>query len=389
MKKKLKIIFISVFSVLLLIFLIYLFIPLGDTIFSFSHELTKEKVDGEIFFDEKYYGYTEEGIISIPYFEELPKNITFKGKYDGIDFELLYDFPEDYLDYYEYEFLVSISDKAQLLFYDNKTNCKLNGDIYFGNNFVGTSKDGNFTLSKIDYDKFWNSEVTIQGLTDNCYGENENLPFFESWTISDLDYYFEVDEQIEFNTELNPRWPKYFEAMQGFVRPEETKEYLDKYLRFENDTQKDLDKISSYSIRYRYDSGLFNEAEYWQTPKEALKRGEGDCEDWAVATLSMMREYNNSLECYDALWETHLSVICFLKNSMIIYDQGDTKFWVTLNNPNLTELERKANIRNARNNYFENFGIESDERMLYGLFNERDLITFETEEDFVDWVVNR
>lgn len=278
-----------------------------------------------------------------------------------------------------------------LYFYDNKTNCKLNGELYAGDTFIGEFKNGSFNLSHENYTKYFylDGQFYITGLTDSCFKENGNLPYMEVWNVSDLENDIQNNKSYKFVADLTPRSPRYYGEMMGFVRPEETRDYLAKYITFENNTETDLDNIANFAIRYRADSLLFNQADYWQTPKEALDRREGDCEDWVIAILSAMREYNNSLECYGALWDTHLSVICFLGNKMIIYDQGQTKFLATLNSPGLTELERKAKIRSTRNDYFEYYGIESNQRMLHALFNEKDLITFKTEEDFVNWVANR
>jgi hypothetical protein len=277
-------------------------------------------------------------------------------------------------------------------FYDNNSECELNGKVYIDNIFVGNSKKGIYNLSEENYLDLWsNGKIKIKGNTDDCFKENKNLPFIRYWDISNLDYYLENSEVVEFIDDFNPRWPEYPQEMQGFIRPNEAQEYLNSDLRkyFKENIEDNLDIINGFGIRYRSDSLLFDTAEYWQTPLEAIEKGHGDCEDWAVTTLSLMRAYNPSLECYNALWETHLSVLCFINNSIIFYDQGDTKFESNINFNSLTESEKKYKIRSVRNNYLDYWGIPPEETGLLAIFNEKDLITFEEPEDFVNWVVNK
>ena len=287
-----------------------------------------------------------------------------------------------------------ISERSiELFFYDIEKNCTLDGKVFVGENYLGETRDGIFMLNKTEYlNKFFdNVEISIEGISSSCFRNDANLPFLEIWNVPELDYYFENDKQVVFEAESNLRRPSYYGEMMGFVRPEEAKNYLNKniakYFKA-NKYEENLDRISEYSIRYRSDLLVFGEGEYWQTPAETLNRGHGDCEDWAVTTLSIMRAYNSSLECYNSLWPTHMSIICFIDNSMIIYDQGNIKYKATIS-PRLNEQEKKFKVRDARNKYFDEYGLEPGERMLYALFNEKELITFETEEDFVDWVANK
>ncbi len=225
-------------------------------------------------------------------------------------------------------------------------------------------------------------------------GEDSNLPFAEYWIIHDLQYSFNNYENINFELNLEPRWPRYYIEMQDFVRSEETTSYIEENLRkyFENDTLEDLDRIANYMrISYVSDFNLFKKTEYWQTPKEVLKIKMGDCEDWAVTTLSLMRAYNNTVNCYNILWPTHISILCYEKNRFVIYDQGKTRFSTVLETKNtndfITIQENKIAIRKMRNDYFDWYGLKPDERRMYALFNEEELITFEEDEDFVNWAV--
>lgn len=400
MKRRTKIVLyiLGAIIVLTLLYIIF-FYEFSDFTFNFYIEDTGEKLDGELIINNISYGLTSNGKITLPVENLSISSFGFKTHYGEEDFYFAYNFSEEYLEWGESDFVVSKEQlnpkKANLFFYDNKTSCKLNGDVYLGDKLVGTSKEGNFKLTKTIYDNFWNSDIAIKGLTDSCFGEMSNLPFVEYWTISNLDYYFENDEPIEFVAELTPRQPRYYEEMQGFVRPEETKDYLNGMLKnyFKNNTQEDLDIIANYmKISYVSDSNLFKKSEYWQTPAETLNKKMGDCEDWAVTTLSLMREYNDSIKCYNILWETHLSIFCYFDNRFIIYDQDRTKFQTSLETENIQDFtiqqENKVAIREMRNSYFDLYGLHPNERKMYALFNEKELVIFNEDEDFVDWAIN-
>ena len=153
------------------------------------------------------------------------------------------------------------------------------------------------------------------------------------------------------------------------------------------DIETNLDRINEYGIRYRSDNLLFNQEEYWQTPAETLEKGHGDCEDWAITSLSMIREYDPSLKCYNLLWESHLSVFCYVNGNYIIYDQDKTKFKTQLIETVSVE-ENKIRLRKMRNDYFEYYGLRPKERNIYAAFNEEELITFSDQEDFIVWLLN-
>jgi len=286
--------------------------------------------------------------------------------------------------------------KVALFFYESKINCSLDGKIYVDDTLLGETKEGYFILTEEDYlEKFRvDSRLSIMGITGSCFKENSNLPFTEYYEPYDFQYLFDNNENLTFELSLDPRNPRYYSEIQGFIRPQETESYLNT-LRgdFKNDTEEDLDRIVRYMrLSYISDNALFKKQEYWQTPAETLRRRMGDCEDWATATLSLMRQYDKSIRCYNTLWQTHVSVFCYFKNQFIIYDQDKVKFKTTLDtknfNTDIVQQENKVEIRSMRNRYFEEYGISPDERKLNAVFNEEELVVFEEDEDFVNWALN-
>ncbi len=404
MKKKTKIIVYSISGIFLFLLLAFLYIGFfyeySEFTFNFYVEETGEKLNGELFINDVSFGRTEEGKITIPVENLSITSFEFRTTYGEDSFNFPYDFSQDLLEWGEHDFIVYEEElkpkKIKLIFYDNKTDCKLNGEVYVDDVLLGETKEGIFVLTENEYKQKFkkNSSLYIFGRTDYCFGEDRNLPFAEYWTIYDLQYSFDNYQDENFELNLDPRWPQYYLEMQDFIRPEETKSYLEDSLRkyFKNNTWEDLDTISNYMrISYISDWNRFKKAEYWQTPSEALKIKMGDCEDWAITTLSLMRAYNDTIDCYNILWPTHISILCYEKNRFVIYDQDKTKFSTSLETENTGDSaviqENKIAIRKMRNGYFDWYGLSPDERRMYALFNEKELITFEKDEDFVNWAI--
>jgi hypothetical protein len=277
--------------------------------------------------------------------------------------------------------------EVKLSFYDEDTSCKLNGKVYLDDNILGESKNGILTLKENEVNNISlnGTNLHILGTTDLCFGgNNKNLTLEEYWKVNTLDF-FKYDT-VFFKAKITPRKPRYYEEMQGFVIPSEVKDYLSK-LNLKNNTGEDLDKINEYKVRYRSDILQFNESDYWQTPLETMNKKYGDCEDWAVTVLSMMRSYNSSLKCYAVVWETHVSIFCYYNGNYIIYDQEKIKYSKRLNK-DFNEFQNKFILKDMLNKYFDGYGIPNNERKVHALFNENETITFNSNDEFIDWMYN-
>lgn len=279
----------------------------------------------------------------------------------------------------------------EFFFYDTKTNCTINGEVYVGDHLLGSTEEGSLWITEKEYQNnfYETAKVSIIGATDNCFGKDSNLPFKEVWNIPDLEYYLENDEPLLLELELNPRWPYYPEEMQGFVRPEEVAEKLSSMNINENYSQlESIEKIfGKVYMNWVSDSGRFGLMEYWQTPSEFIKNKGGDCEDWAVYFLSLLRKHDPDLNCYAAVWHTHVNVLCHIDKKFIILDQDKVRKNLVLDEEESLQ-DNQIEARKWRNDYFKEYGIESDERILYYLFNEEEYIEFENgQEDFISWIL--
>ena len=77
---------------------------------SFKIDQNDNPIDGEILVDGNSLGNTYNGKFTIPSTESAPKQFSFKGEYNQIEFEFVYDFPEDYKKYSILEFVISKKD---------------------------------------------------------------------------------------------------------------------------------------------------------------------------------------------------------------------------------------------------------------------------------------
>src|SRR3989338_4269208 len=105
-----------------------------------------------------------------------------------------------------------------LRFYDSNTDCELNGKIYADDIFIGEFKNESFVLTESNYDYNFsnNSNLTLIGRTNDCFGENRDLVFSETWIVPNLKHYFDIGNDIFFRSKIDPRHPKTYTEMQGF-----------------------------------------------------------------------------------------------------------------------------------------------------------------------------
>ena len=288
----------------------------------------------------------------------------------------------------------SNSNVANLYFYDVTTNCSLDGEIYLNDIFIGNTSNSRFILTAEDYNKTktLNSTLSIKGVTSSCFGKDQNLPFFELWDLVDyLDSFFYTNQTAIFEARLTPRQPRYYAAMMGFVRPNEVTSELGKmYFDSEDSTSETMNSIfEQFYMPYATDPVY----EYWRTPADSMRDKGGDCEDWAVRFVSLLRAHNSSYNCYAALLSTHVTVICRVDNVFIIYDQSKTTGGVTVDKNPTNDIsitnENKLKVREWIKWYYGVYGLSRQEGTINALFNEKELLTFNnSNENFVSWAVS-
>lgn len=123
-----------------LIFIVWIFWPVNYSYFVFESE-DGEKFNGDVYFDDAFIGTTNKGEIKVYPQEILPKEIIFEGTYNNERFEFFYDFPKDYLDYFELSFLVEEDDILE---------------------YIEENKEPEDNFSKVDYAHWGHLPITYE-----------------------------------------------------------------------------------------------------------------------------------------------------------------------------------------------------------------------------------
>jgi len=277
--------------------------------------------------------------------------------------------------------------QVKFYFYDKSTNCVLNGYVFIGDKAIGKSVNGIFNLTYENYlVNFQNNEkISIFGELGGCFN-NPELYFDKYWVVPEIKkYHFPGENIFNFEAEINSNNPSNRE-LQGFIQPEKTKLELGRISTNENNLG-DLSKINNYlnnKINYVEDWDFDKKVNYWQTPVETLNLKQGDCEDYSTTLLSLFLSYDDSLNCHNIVFSSHVATFCYIEKYYIYYDQKRTERKKRINEIGLTKI--KAQITELNQDYFEYVGVNDDnEKKAYYAFNDNEFVKFEDDEDFINW----
>ncbi len=284
--------------------------------------------------------------------------------------------------------------QVQFYFYDELTNCSLEGYIFSGEKLIGKSKKGIFNLTYENYkDNFQNKkQISIFGKLGNCFNKNSDLFFDKYWESFEIkEYYFSGESIFNFKTKINPHNPAKKEFI-GFINPFKIESELSK-INLKSNILDDLSKINKYlneNIDYIKDWDFNKENNYWQTPSQTLSLQQGDCEDYSTTLLSLFFAYNSSLNCYNLIFSSHVTTFCYINNYYIYYDQGKTELKKQINNI-VNPEETKFQLEKLKQDYFKYYGINNSnktETKAYYAFNDNQYIKFSDEDNFINWQYN-
>ncbi len=279
--------------------------------------------------------------------------------------------------------LKSYPKQVQFYFFD-QDNCSLDGYLFVGNKLIGKTENGLFNLSYEYYKENFdvNEEINLFGKLGDC--SDEELFFDKYWESFQIpEYYFLGESLFKFKTSFSPHNPSRKELI-GFIKPSDVRGEIQNIILKRQDLLDDLSEINKYlngKVTYAPDWDFNQEENYWQTPKETLEIGQGDCEDYSTALLSLFLTYNSSLNCYNVIFSSHVTTMCYVGDYYIYYDQQRTELRKRITDLN---IETKPKLRALKQEYFEHYGIDENEKAHYA-FNEQRFIEFETDEDFIDW----
>jgi predicted transglutaminase-like cysteine proteinase len=88
---------------------------------------------------------------------------------------------------------------------------------------------------------------------------------------------------------------------------------------------------NSKEIRYWSDELIFGKVDYWQTPKEFIKNGLGDCEDFAIAKFFDLKKEGYDPWIVYCMDKTSGHAVCVVDDYILdldrIYDLRKDKYW--------------------------------------------------------------
>lgn len=202
--------------------------------------------------------------------------------------------------------------------------------------------------------------------------------------------------------------PSEIERLQTYIRTEEATPYLEKYKElypyvedFNGKPQEDikvLSKLANSRIRNK-DITLEEVDDYWQTPKETLSNElVNDYEDWSIALLSLIKSYDDSLNCYILILPEKaedMPIFCYFAGG---YYEITTKHRrAILSNgflqrefigEELLKQEKESELRDLMNDYFKALEISPAYRNVLYAINNKQVIKFNDYDEFFNWAFN-
>ncbi len=285
-----------------------------------------------------------------------------------------------------------------LNFSDSKTNCTLDGYVTFNEQIIGLTKDGAFYLFKEVFENLTErpaystlpytplSECDYYCLIANlskCYEEFQNRTTEFCFYFETEYYSFENHTILKSKCDLEETTIFYLYKRREFIQPESVKGYLDSIVII-NKTEEDLETIHRFVSKQLYylHPGYLSE---WQEPLYTLKNHHGNCADFSVAVISMMRLYNSSLDCFVLLTPEHAVPFCHLGNKLGIYEQE--------NNLYTRSLRKRPDVRNRIKEFiyscFRKIGLPREGWTVEGIFNENEYYEFRDLDEFIDWIIQK
>jgi len=268
-------------------------------------------------------------------------------------------------------------------FYDENSNCPLNGYLFLNDNLIGKTNKGYFNLNYEDYLPIYDKKgnISLFGILGDCF--DSEMYFHKYWDMPILDEdYFLQNSLFNFKTKIVLNNPHNKEFL-SFVDSKGVKEELDS-IALTNQVLDDLTQINNYlnkKIKYVKDWDFNNENNYWQTPKQTFSLMQGDCEDYSTTLLSLFLAYNNSLNCYNIIFTSHVTTFCKIDKYYVYYDQEKTELKKEINYR--TVEERKVALEKLKDEYFNHYGINDSETAGYA-FNDKEYFRFSNNAEFID-----
>jgi len=208
-----------------------------------------------------------------------------------------------------------------------------------------------------------------------------------------------IQENVsEENFEGEPPYP--VGDLMRLLTPDEVKDYLQK-IDFENDTSfKDLKIMHEWLYHwmvYHYDMAGLQSSEIWTSPKDALERRSGDCEEWATTFLSLAKAYDRNVKCSNVILPGHLTTVCKTVDPqsaswakiMERYTFFDLKGFMrtTEIEASLSQPVKEDEMYKFLTFYFSEYGIVGEDREILAVFDDKTYEIFDSNGEFISWIL--
>ncbi|MFH7880468.1 MAG: hypothetical protein QXI09_00460 [Candidatus Aenigmatarchaeota archaeon] len=286
---------------------------------------------------------------------------------------------------------------------DKYANCYPNGEVYvIGKDILYFNlTNGEFKVEKekiVELGDFLIIWVNFKA--SECGFRDELIKNYKVYYLWNLSYILNTNEyELQFNIkERNFNKPLYYVELTNYVRPNEVSWYYEEIkskIKFTGIIYEDL-----YQIKRRLDSEfryLYDFDNVWLFPNQTLNQKYADCEEYSTTLLSLFKNYDSNIKCYNLVVKRHLTTFCKFReefddfDTIAIYDQGDIQlrenFYKAYN-----DYERCRRILRLIQNYYSAYGLSyptSKEVWVEYAFDDKEIFSFDNSEDFCNWVIEK
>lgn len=169
------------------------------------------------------------------------------------------------------------------------------------------------------------------------------------------------------------------------IRPEETEHMLGTIF-LQGKPHEDLKSIGTYlgTKRKPQVHRLMN-YNRWLAPSETLKSPQIDPEDFSVLMLSLLKEYDPSLECYNVGVSGFITTYCKLDDiHYILGYEENLKSW---GDAQYEIKDRKIRLSANLIDHLSRCNVVMDYDKEIFVFNEKEFIQFSTFDEFLEWAI--
>ena len=358
--------------------------------FNFYLEDTQEVLDGDVYLNNVHLGSTENGKLYVDSNQIEAGELMIEGSSSEGIFKEIFEINEEDSEYEIIDFWISSNLPDYNRIETNNSKCIFSGDIY--------DVDTNYMIGLSDETGVYFYDLT-EGLPSSLFldgnmvcEDGEIIP--DSWiVVRESKHKINEDSII---IEINIHKPETYYEFMNYIRPDDVRWWLEKYINKKvlGDKEEDIKIIWSYldgKFNYLYDDKGVNELEYWQLPNETLIKNRGDCEDFSVAFVSLTKAYDPSIKCYSMSLISHESSICK-------YTEEEDEHYIIIDmSLYMTEIVSDASIKQKEikkrqlelffNDYFNDAGLIEENRQIDAIFDGSDIVFFEDFDEFLIYLI--